>query len=66
MGLPLERAGWDEDGVDESPRDSFAHQKSEISGDAVSPPYCAPCPLARIAVLLERGGLSACIQLSAC
>jgi hypothetical protein len=31
-----------EDGVDESLRNSFAHQKSEISGDAVSPPYSLP------------------------
>jgi len=25
---------------------------------AVSPPYCAPCPLTRTAVLLEGGGLA--------
>jgi len=29
----------DDDGVDESQSDSFAHQKSKISGNAVSPPY---------------------------
>jgi len=44
----------DDDGVDESHCDSFAHQKSPISGDAVSPPYCAPCPLARTAVPSEN------------
>jgi len=36
-------------GVDESLRDSFAHQKSEISGDGVSPPYCATRPPACVA-----------------
>ena len=44
----------DDDGVDESLRDSFAHQKSEISGDAVSPPYCASCPLAWTAMSSEN------------
>ena len=29
---------------------------------AVSPPYCAPCPLARTAVLLEGGGLAPAIS----
>jgi len=48
--------------VDESLRDSFAHQKSPISGDAVSPPYCAPCPLMRTAVLVEEGGLAPAIS----
>ena len=29
---------------------------------AVSPPYCASCPLARTAVLLEEGGLAPAIS----
>ena len=37
-------------------------QCMENDGDAVSPPYYAPCPLARTAMLVERG-ISACIQL---
>ena len=33
----------------------------QVCGDedgAVSPPYCAPCPLARTAVFVEDGGLA--------
>jgi len=48
-----------DDGVDESRSDSFAHQKSKISGDGVSPPYCATRPSACVAAWGR--GLTACI-----
>jgi hypothetical protein len=43
----------DDDGVDETLRVSFAHQKSPISGDAVSPTYSLT-----FGSLLEDGGLA--------
>ncbi|WP_209000352.1 hypothetical protein, partial [Haloquadratum walsbyi] len=34
------------------------HSVQPDDDGAVPPPYCAPCPLARTAVLLEGGGLA--------
>ena len=54
VGLQQNRVRTGDDGVNETRNVSFAHQKSEISGDAVSSPYCASCPLARTAVSSEN------------
>ena len=56
---PRNKAEENDDGVDESLRDSFAHQKSPISGDAVSPPYSLVLPTAvGSSTLVEGGGLA--------
>jgi len=57
-GPATEQCTQEDDGVDKTRSVSFAHQKSNIFGDAVSPPYCASCPLAWTAVLVEGGGLA--------
>ena len=43
---PRNKAEENDDGVDETLRVSFAHQKSQISGDAVSLPYSLVLPTA--------------------
>ena len=53
------KAEENDDGVDESLRDSFAHQKSPTSGDAVSPLYSLVLPTAvGSSTLVEGGGLA--------
>ena len=54
-GPATEQCKQDDDGVDESLYDSFAHQKSSISGDGVSLPYCATRSLRSLRCFLRKG-----------
>ena len=56
---PWNKAEENDDGIDEALRVSFAHQKSAISGDAVSPPYSLVLQTAvGSSTLVEGGGLA--------
>ena len=55
---PRNKAEENNDGVDETLRVSFAHQKSPISRDAVSPPLLRYSVASVPALLLEEGDLA--------